>query len=302
MNVNKFLEKAKKNIRGIQAHILALIANKKYIVVKAPVKMAKGKVCHFNWGDDMNYYFVELLSQKKPFLITDSQFLNKFPIQSFLVIGSTVSFYPLDGVTIWGAGIINQNDIKNIKGKPDKICAVRGPLTRQALIKLGYECPQVYGDPILLLPRFYKPEHKAKKYKIGIIPHYIDKETDIIKSIKLGSQNINVIDVQRYVKWNDFVDEICSCEAILSSSLHGLICAEAYGVPHVWIALSDYPEGWEFKFNDFYSSIGKESVNPIRLRQEKDLYGEDIKEALSAWKKGNIDLDLLLSVCPFYCK
>ncbi len=301
MKTVSFFEKAKKNYRTLIAFFLQRLAPDRYIVVKAPVKMAKGEVMHFNWGDDMNYYFTNILSSQKVYPISDSQLLKIFPIKSYLVIGSTISFYPLDGVTVWGAGIINQNDIKNVRGKPDKICAVRGPLTRKALIDLGYECPAIYGDPVLLLPKFYTPQIVKNKDTIGIVPHYVDKESSVINRIR-GNSDIKIIDIQNYHRWQDFVDEICSCKAILSSSLHGLICSEAYGIPSVWIAFSEYIDGWDFKFKDYYSSIGKRIVKPIMIRDENDFYGENIKAMLSSWEKGNIDLDLLLSACPFYNK
>ena len=63
---------------------------------------------------------------------------------------------------------------KNNK-KPKKILSVRGPLTRKRLLELDYECPETYGDSGMILPYFYYPEIK-KKYKLGIIPHYIDGE------------------------------------------------------------------------------------------------------------------------------
>ena len=68
--------------------------------------------------------------------------------------------------------------------KPKKILSVRGPLTRNRLLKLGINCPENYGDIGLILPYFYYPEVK-KKYKLGIIPHYIDKNSVKFKIVKL---------------------------------------------------------------------------------------------------------------------
>lgn len=57
---------------------------------------------------------------------------------------------------VWGAGIISENSL--LKEKPSKVYAVRGPLTRQRLIKEGIDCPEIYGDPALLIPYYYRPK------------------------------------------------------------------------------------------------------------------------------------------------
>ena len=74
---------------------------------------------------------------------------------------------------IWGTGCIDKGMIGE---KPSKVYAVRGPLTREELLKKGIECPEVYGDPALLYPMIYNPKVE-KKYKWGIIPHYIEFES-----------------------------------------------------------------------------------------------------------------------------
>ena len=274
------------------------ISRDKYIILKSCVWTANGKIVHHNWGDDMNYYLAEILSGKKVMILPKSALSQIISIKSYLVIGSTISFFPLDHVTIWGTGIINNYMIKNIHGIPDKICAVRGPLTRKALLNRGYDCPEVYGDPVLLLPKFYNPNNIEKKYEYGVIPHYIDKEMPGVQ--KLGTQGAHIIDVQKYSHWHDFVNEIISCKYIISSSLHGLIVSEAYGIPSVWVGFSKYINGWDFKFFDYYASINKTEERIIMVDNDSGIATVGILNKLHNWQQSQIDTELLLSACPFY--
>ena len=131
---------------------------------------------------------------------------------------------------------------------------------------------------------------------MGIIPHYIDMNNRNTIRLALEKQ-VKLIRVQGYNQWNDFIDEICSCDFVISSSLHGLIIAEAYGVPSVWVEIGKYVDGWEFKFYDFFESIAKYEMKPVLVDDLTTV--EDLAIQSQKWEKGNIDLDCLLSTCPF---
>lgn len=292
----KTWNKIKKNANTIRCFIMCGLFPKKYLPIKASMFFSKGNVKPFNWGDDMNYYLTNLMSKKKFLHIQESKMLKLCSIDSYLIVGSTITFYSLDHVTIWGAGIINDHESDRISGEPKKICAVRGPLTRDILIRRGYNCPDIYGDPILLLPMFYTPKVKGEKHRIGLVPHFTDKNLPIIQEI--NSKDIHIIDVQNYGQWDDFVDQICSCRYIVSSSLHGLICAEAYGIPSIWVGFSDYIDGWEFKFLDYYMSINKPNTTMEMVKEKGDIE-RLVSTKLKNWHPGEIDLSRLLEACPF---
>jgi pyruvyltransferase len=93
----------------------------------------------------------------------------------------------------------------------------------------------------------------AKKHKVGFCPHYIDKETS-------KHRDKHFIDIQS--DWRVVVDEIVSCESIISSSLHGLVIAEAYGIPSRWEVCSNKVIGGEFKFRDYLSGTGRHPQGP----------------------------------------
>ena len=194
-----------------------------------------------NFGDAINPTLIKFLSG-------EDAVNNHAAIPHYIVAGSILAYADRNS-TIWGAGFMSKDD-KMIE-EPKKICAVRGPMTRDQIIRHGYSCPEVYGDPVLLLPMFYNPQHFTKKNKLGVISHYV--ETDLPQWKKYIDKDTIYIDIT--ANWKYVVDSILSCERIISSALHGLILAEAYKIPYTWIKPSYKIEGGEFKFIDFFSSL-----------------------------------------------
>lgn len=93
------------------------------------------------------------------------------------------------------------------------------------------------------------------------------------------------IDIQNYPTWHNFIDQILSCEMILSSSLHGIIVADAYGVPNLWCKFTDYEApGKGFKFKDYYLSVGKSIKNPVHIQNM------NLKEAEKLFSMNGINL------------
>lgn len=93
----------------------------------------------------------------------------------------------------------------------------------------------------------------------------------------------------------EVVDRINSCDIIVSSSLHGIICADSYGVPSLWIKVSDKPLGDGFKFRDYFSSVGRDCWNPVIV--DSSTKKMDLERCFHNYKI-NIDLDALLRVFP----
>ena len=100
-----------------------------------------------NFGDALNIPLIKLLSGKK---VIFSKYVNSKPaMKRYSVIGSVLQSIPEQSI-VWGSGMISDMEIN--KKLPTDIYAVRGPKSRNILKKNGYNCPQVYGDPALLLP------------------------------------------------------------------------------------------------------------------------------------------------------
>ena len=272
------------------------------VLVNGFVYHENNNVRHENWGDDINYYFLREIIQR-PILIYNSVSLAfRLKLRNYLVIGSTIDMLCKKNTEIWGAGIIDEN--KSLRFKPRKVYAVRGPLTRKKLLEQGVECPEIYGDPALLISRYYKSKVK-KKYSFGFIPHRsnLERIDDFtVDGVRLSERmDVLVIDLSKYDKWTDIVDQICSCENILSGSLHGLIMAEAYGIPNLWIEFGKPLIGGHFKFHDFFLSIARDRESPYFI-EDYELSTRDVKKELSLWELGNIDLQPLIDSAPFPIK
>ena len=243
---------------------------------------------NYNWGDWLNPYLAEKISGKelnRVWLGDETETFRHY------IIGSILNWTRSGNYEVWGTGMENPN--VGLLAPPKKIHAVRGPLTRKTIIKQGYECPEVYGDPALLLPRFYTP-NVEKKYKYGIIPHFLHTGHPWVSKFK-NDPNVKIIDVLDPTITR-FVDDVNECEIILSSSLHGIMCGDAYGVPSYWVDLSsDGNYNW-FKFNDYLMSVRRPLVPPIKVEPSTEL--DDLWPPLYNYSI-EIDLDKLLDACPF---
>lgn len=159
--------------------------------------------------------------------------------------GSTARFARA-GDQVWGAGMLSRKD---------QLCAdalwlaVRGPITRDALRTRGADA-RVIGDPALLSPRLFHPEID-KQFAVGYVPHY--RDVAAWKRDKLSPLISPLTDV------DGFITDLLACERIVSSSLHGLILAHAYGLPATQVR-STRLAGDGVKFDDYFASIG--GINP----------------------------------------
>ena len=224
---------------------------------------------------------------------------RKLKKKNYLCIGTLLDAvnYSNPQTVVWGSGVSGQ---ERSFVPPLETCSVRGYKTLEFLSTHGIECPNSFGDPALLLPRYYSPFFQRKKYKLGIIPHVIDLDFDVINKIRETQTDILIIDLAHYEKWTDVIDQICSCEIIASSSLHGLIVSDAYNIPNCWITLSGKISGGLFKFYDYFSSVNRKDSEPIKIDKISDLL--QVYKQVSLWKSIEIDTDEIIKCCPFLNK
>ena len=173
-----------------------------------------------------------------------------FEEETLFGIGSTIRLAN-ENCVVWGSGIMSSDeDIdENIR-----VLSVRGPRTYERLKELDITAEPIFGDPALLLPEIYpEPTSKRRAFKYGFFSHYVD--VPLVRGWYGKDSNIRLINPLNSHPLS-LVSHILKCEHIISSSLHGVIVAHAYGIPAVWARHSDNLSGDDVKFHDYYESVG----------------------------------------------
>ena len=167
-----------------------------------------------------------------------------------MALGSLIGMRRFDAV-IWGSGIHCRDTAENVVRRRNivhyDVRIVRGPVTADILKKAGYRVPDVCGDPAVLMPLIYESPVREKRYPVSVIPH-VGTPADILPP------DVHVIRTETE-DYRTFIDKIAASEKVISSSLHGIILAETYGVPAVFCA--EGMENEKMKFSDWYAATGR---------------------------------------------
>ena len=236
-----------------------------------------------NFGDALTPWLIRKLTGRYPSFLPPEDRREKY-----FVTGSIME-YTGAACTVWGSGIVSRADRISPKAK---LIAVRGPLTRDRAQACGAQCPQVYGDPALLLPRLYRPP-AIERSGAGLVAHFSDKPR-LAASLR-STAGLKLIDIQAPIE--SVIDQIVSCEFIASSSLHGIIASHAYGIPAVWVRFRRLPSGDDSKFHDYLLSVGLNSQEPVCVNYDK-LSLADLSRRV-ALPVLPFDLEPLWNACPF---
>ncbi len=153
---------------------------------------------------------------------------------------------------IWGTGSIRPQPLPG----QHRVHAVRGKLT-QGLLQGSAQA--ALGDPGLLAELLLE-RPQPKQFALGVIPHYVDAANPGIQQWTASSANTCLISI--FTPIPELLAMISRCETIVSSSLHGLIFADALGIPNRWLQLGALIGG-EHKFLDYYSIY---NLTPSALR------------------------------------
>jgi pyruvyltransferase len=198
-----------------------------------------------NFGDLLGPMLVARILEERG---TDA---NAGADRRLLTVGSIMHFAE-PGDVVWGTGIngkrhgLPKHDLSALSLD---VRAVRGPLTRRVLVESGITVSEVYGDPGLLWSRFWPREHYVTQARqaVGIVPNLHDwarYESDPRAINPRGPVH-------------EVIGRIAQCDFIASTSLHGIVIAESFGIPARLVPPTTEPM---LKYHDYYTGTGRDGV------------------------------------------
>lgn len=210
-----------------------------------------------NFGDLIGPVIVDELLRRSGFANTGSG--------RIVTVGS-IMHLTRPGDVVWGTGVNGKQAGLGAAPHLD-VRAVRGPRTRERLLDAGVSrVPQVYGDPALLWGRFWPRElylaASDDRHAVTVIPNFNDwpylRDAD------------HAVDPRGHLY--ALVGRIARSELVVGSSLHGIILAEAFGVPARLVVSASEPM---LKYADYYEGTGRPQFAPAAtVREAIDAGGE----------------------------
>ncbi len=195
-------------------------------------------------------------------------------------VGSILELLPADydGI-IAGCGMLHESS--RLEFPKAKIFGVRGCYTAA---RITYTENLVLGDPGLLADELVPL--RDKEFDLGLVPHWTDKTLETNPTfLKYNPKIIRVSDDPLKV-----ISEIGKCKKIVSSSLHGIILADAFNIPRrIELAprMLTHPqqEGGLFKWKDYSSSLGVELKIGVTQLIDKNVITEKQHELFDLMEK-----------------
>jgi len=185
-----------------------------------------------------------------------------------LAVGSILSLAE-PGDVAWGIGANGKSLSKSYSLKRVDFRAVRGPLTRKFVQEQGGACPDVYGDPGLLVSQLWASEElTAPRVDVTVIPNLNDLPLYDLKDnrVMLPTEPLNAC-----------LSRISNSSFVIGSSLHAIVVAESFGIPARLIRSKAEPE---FKYMDYYLGSGRSGYRPAESVAEALRLGG---EPLPSW-------------------
>lgn len=213
-----------------------------------------------NFGDMLNPYLLKRFAQVEAVYAEPAA-------AELTAVGSVLHSLPKDysGYILGSGKLMEYTQIP----RSARVIALRGPLSAK-----GVKGNIALGDPGILADELVHTE--TRRYELGIVPHWSDSE--LARRPEFLKYKPLIID-----PCNDpltVVKQIGECKKIVASSLHGIIIADAFGIPRrIEMAAQMVSEGGSFKFRDYSAAVGT-TFEPGRLKEANRYRVQDMKDRM----------------------
>jgi hypothetical protein len=227
--------------------------------------------------------------------------------QRLITVGTIGQMQRFGHVDVWGSGFggIDQSSFHvQTEFRTPPLTrfaphAVRGPFTAAMLRRAGYAVPAVHGDPAWLLPRLWPADTVPKRWDLGVVIHtsevtHMDpaagarpefRRYAVPEAMRDSVVLLNTVVGRAIGDVRSRVEELLACRRILSTSLHALAVAEAYGVPcatfdiHAGasgrVTVDDDGVPLDHRMRDFYAGSGQREVLVYRAERHRETDWDD---------------------------
>jgi len=209
-----------------------------------------------NFGDYLSKVIVENIIDKKYGEIKNDMKYNADGVKKRLFAIGSILHHASDHDVIWGSGVNGKDLGQKISASNLDVRMVRGPITRKVLLNYNISCPPNYGEPGLLVSEFFGDiDIDEKKHTFSLVLNLNDT---LLYEDK---------DYLIYPNWglDRVIQRIRESEMVVSTSLHGLVIAEAFGVPARHLLSFAEPT---FKYIDYYRGTGRFDVQFAHTLEE----------------------------------
>ena len=250
-----------------------------------------------------------------------------WPGERLAAIGTIGQKQRFGTVHLWGTGFAGTGDGFSVaRGwRPPPLTrllphALRGPFSAAML---GADRPMPFGDPAILLPRLWPAPAAPKRHALGVFLHITETDRahpdagpraefrryrvppDLAGALLVRPMHVPATLAGLRAR----VEELLSCERVLSTSLHALVLAEAYGIP---CAVFDFHPGssgriapeddgppLDHRMRDFYAGAGARAVPVFRTERHLPTDWAAAMRFIDAhWAPLRLDADALLGAFP----
>ncbi len=215
-----------------------------------------------NYGDWLSPYIFNKITNRK-IMFVNPQSKNIIG-KHYFSIGSIGKFTKKNTIVL-GTGISANDAELDINAE---YVMVRGKYTRKRILELGGKCPEVYGDPAVILPKVYSPSswiEENEKKELLLVRHFTHLNLNLNLPNNMDELSIFASHPKEIEK---FIDTLHEYKAVVTSAMHCYITCQTYGIPCALVTFEDANNsvhGDGMKYKDYMSGVGVQEKNPVHI-------------------------------------